>query len=296
MIKIENCPVCGSNNIRHFLTVKDHSISQEVFNLDQCQACTFTFTNPIPTEQEIGKYYQSEDYVSHSDSKKGLINVLYHYVRKINLKAKYDIISKHHTKGTLLDVGCGTGYFLKYAQDEGWEVEGMEPDPGARKLAETNTKKNIAADLDHILDKQYDVITLWHVLEHIHNLKDAIQKINAHLKKDGTLIIAVPNLNSYDAKLYKEKWAAYDVPRHLYHFTPETIKTLLLNNGFTLADKKPMVFDSYYVSLLSEKYKRGKQDIIGFIKAVMNGFTSNFKSNSSLVNNSSIIYIAKKQK
>jgi 2-polyprenyl-3-methyl-5-hydroxy-6-metoxy-1,4-benzoquinol methylase len=292
LIELKNCPVCTGTELGHYLTVKDHSISGESFNISTCKSCGFRFTNPIPTEETIGKYYQSEDYISHSDTNKGIINKLYHLVRKQSLKSKLNLINKAvPNKGTILDIGCGTGYFLQSCKENGWKIEGMEPDPNARLLAEKNTGQSIYTDLFSVKEeKKYDVITLWHVLEHVHKLNKSIQHIHKLLKPNGVLVIAVPNHLSYDSVIYETFWAAYDVPRHLYHFTQMDMNKLLIKHNFTQTDLKPMVFDSFYVSMLSDKYKYGKTN---YFRAFLNGFQSNTKA-ASQKNYSSLIYVFKK--
>ena len=292
LIELKTCPVCTGTDIDKFLSVKDHSISGEVFNITMCKSCGFRFTNPTPSEDSIGKYYQSENYISHSDTNKGIINKLYHLVRKQSLKSKLSLVNKASSKkGNLLDIGCGTGYFLQACKENGWMIDGMEPDPSARTLAEKNTNQEIYKDLFSIKEEnKYDVITLWHVLEHVHKLNESIQHIHKLLKEKGTLIIAVPNCLSYDSSIYGEYWAAYDVPRHLYHFTPDDMDKLLKRHKFTRTDIQPMIFDSFYVSMLSDKYKFGKTN---YIRAFLNGFKSNRKASSDK-NYSSLIYIFKK--
>jgi 2-polyprenyl-3-methyl-5-hydroxy-6-metoxy-1,4-benzoquinol methylase len=289
MENLEACPVCNNPQIKNINTIQDYSVSKENFNISQCEKCETLFTNPRPDISEIGKYYQSDEYISHSDSDKGLVNKLYHIVRDITLKRKVNLINTYSSqKGKLLDIGCGTGYFLKKSKENGWKVLGTEPDEKARKIAARNTEEPILASIYEIENEKYNVITLWHVLEHIHSLQKDVSKIVNHLQKDGTLIIAVPNYQSYDADHYKNYWAAWDVPRHLYHFSPNSISKLLQKFDMEVVKQIEMPFDAFYVSLLSEKYKTGKTNLInGFI----NGAISNLKANNN--RSSSIIYIAK---
>jgi len=287
--QIANCPVCGATDFVPFLTCKDYTVSQENFNIVSCKACNFKFTNPRPSDSEIGKYYKSDTYVSHSDTKKGLINQLYHGVRSRTLKQKLRLISRYVSRGTILDYGCGTGMFLKTCEDAGWKSFGFEPDLDARKLS---TDKGLTvSDSKQALGKEtYDIITLWHVLEHVTDLEETLQFFSDSLSDEGRLIIAVPNYTSADAKKYGPFWAGYDVPRHIYHFEINTLKRLLSRFNFTLQETKPMVFDSYYVSMLSEKYKTGS---IKYFKA----FISGFKSNSAAKDPSqysSVIYVFKR--
>jgi 2-polyprenyl-3-methyl-5-hydroxy-6-metoxy-1,4-benzoquinol methylase len=289
MTEIKNCPICNYLIFRNLLECQDHTVSKENFKIVQCKDCGFAFTNPIPDEKEIIKYYKSENYISHSDTKKGLLNMAYHQVRKITLNSKLHLINSLSKNGRLLDIGCGTGYFLNKCKEDGWIVEGTEPDPDARKIAETQIKSEVSDSIFSKSDyESYDIITMWHVLEHVHKLNESMERINRLLKKGGKLIIAVPNCKSYDAKIYKENWAAYDVPRHLYHFTAETMTQLLQKHNFRMIKKEPMKFDAFYVSMMSEKYKNGST-----IKGIINGFVSNMKSGENK-NYSSVIYIAEK--
>jgi 2-polyprenyl-3-methyl-5-hydroxy-6-metoxy-1,4-benzoquinol methylase len=287
--QITYCPVCKGTDFAHFLTCKDYTVSQESFNIVSCKSCNFKFTNPRPSDSEIGKYYKSEDYVSHSDTKKGLINRLYHMVRTRTLKQKLELISQYVSRGTILDYGCGTGMFLKTCADAGWKSFGFEPDTDAKKLAEQKGLI-VATSKEALAGNKYDIISLWHVLEHVTDLDETLQFFSKNISDKGRLIIAVPNYTSADAKYYKEFWAGYDVPRHIYHFEINTLKKLLVNHGFSLEETKPMKFDSYYVSMLSEKYKTGSMN---YFTAFLNGFKSNVAAKDS-AQYSSVIYIFKK--
>ena len=297
--EIKECPICNSNQFTLFKTCKDFTVSKEFFNIVSCQKCGFKFTNPRPTEETIGAYYKSDEYISHTNSKKGLINSIYQIVRKRTLKEKVSLInSLIPNKGRILDIGCGTGYFLKACKDNGWKISGVEPDEDARKLAKTNTDQEINSDIFCCYDRtdEFDIITTWHVVEHIHKLNESITKIKEILKSNGIFIIAVPNPDSKDADIYQENWAAYDVPRHLYHFNQKSIELLLEKFDFQLIDTKPMVFDSYYVSMLSEKNtSKEHQKGINYFKAFTNGFKSNNWAKNNNSNYSSLIYIFRKK-
>lgn len=295
MNNISNCPICDSQKSHHFITCKDYTVSNEDFKIVECDSCNFRYTNPIPTEDKIGEYYKSEDYISHSGTKKGIVNWLYHKVRNHTLKKKYQLVSKHAKENSLLDIGCGTGDFLGYVNQKGWQVKGLEPDGDARALGEKNHGISIQSteELHQLPNESYGAITMWHVLEHVYHLNKDVEKIKSLLKKDGTLFVAVPNCSSADAQKYGEYWAAYDVPIHLYHFRPQNIKDLFAKYNMEVTDILPMKFDSYYVSLLSEKYKRGNK---GFsIGALFSGFFSGLSSNMKAKGNkySSQIYVIK---
>ena len=292
MLTIEKCLVCGSNQFEPFLVCKDHTVSKDNFNIVSCKMCGFKFTNPRPTDLILGDYYKAEEYISHTNTKKGFINKLYHVVRNYTLKKKIQLVSSYVSRGTILDYGCGTGMFLAACKEAGWNTIGMEPDDSARKISSDqglsvySNKDNVSS---FIKEKQVEAITLWHVLEHVTDMPETLSFFKAKLKKDGVLIIAVPNHVSYDAEYYKEFWAAYDLPRHLHHFELKTMKSLLENNSFKLVDTRPMKFDSFYVSMLSEKCKTGS---VNLLKAFWIGLCSNFKAKDSS-SYSSTIYIFK---
>ena len=293
MEQLNNCPVCQSQTLKETLTVKDYTVSQEEFKIVTCKKCGFRFTNPRPDGDAIGEYYKAESYISHTNTSKGLISKIYQEVRKFTLKGKLNLINRlSPKKGKLLDVGCGTGMFLDVARENGWKVNGIEPDAGARAIAEkTNQIKINDEVLLSFQHETFDVISLWHVLEHIHQLNETIEWLKARLSKNGSLIIAVPNHESKDANIYQEHWAAYDVPRHLYHFSQNSIKELFAKYGFELKETLPMKFDSFYVSMLSTKYQTGK---INYIKAFMDGLKSNLNASKQNQNYSSLIYVFKK--
>ena len=294
MEEILNCPVCNHNQFSKHLNCKDHTVSGEQFAILICNSCGFLFTNPRPDKTRIGHYYKSEAYISHSDTSKGLLNALYKAVRRLTLASKYRLIKPYLIdEPTLLDIGAGTGYFLKYCKDKGVYVSGIEPDPDARAAAQR--LHGIALKTEQSLKEfnaaSFSVITLWHVLEHLHDLNDNISSIKRLLKDSGKLIVAVPNHTSYDAQYYKEYWAAYDVPRHLYHFNPESIGRLFEKHGFVLETTKPMKWDAYYVSMLSEKYKSGSTN---YLNSFFRAFVSNARAHHSRF--SSQIYILSKNR
>jgi 2-polyprenyl-3-methyl-5-hydroxy-6-metoxy-1,4-benzoquinol methylase len=289
------CPVCKSSNISPLLTAKDHTVSQKEFVIWQCQQCTLRFTQDVPSEDSIGDYYKAEEYISHTDTSKGFINKLYKKVRVYTLQQKANfVISETGLKnGSILDLGCGTGAFLDVIQNKGWMVTGVEPDEDARKRAKTlyNLEVLPSSAFKNLPSRSFDAITLWHVLEHVHDLHNYINQLKKVLKDKGKIFIAVPNYNSSDADSYKLYWAAYDVPRHLYHFTPKTMALLMQQHGLKIISMKPMWFDSYYVSMLSSKYKNGK---IKWPGAVINGFKSTLKTIQNTERSSSLIYIITK--
>lgn len=272
-----------------FIECKDYTVSGEKFQLLYDKEYDMLVTSPKPNENELGKYYESEDYISHTDSKRSLFEKLYHLVKMYSLRKKVNLISKlNRQRGILLDIGAGTGDFLSVAKNRGWRIEGVEPNNQAKKLAKQKgiDLKSETANLD---SKSFDVITMWHVLEHIPDLQLQIKELRRLLKPNGFVIIAVPNFKSYDAKQYKSFWAAYDVPRHLWHFSKTSIQKLFEEENLKLEKTLPMRFDSFYVSLLSEKYKGGKMN---FLNAFWIGLCSNLRAKRS-GEYSSHIYILK---
>lgn len=293
MKNYEHCPVCKSENINFKLEARDYTVSKNLFRIYQCKECTLRFTNPIPEQEEIGYYYQSEEYISHSNTSKGFINRIYQIVRGITLNSKRKTVQKESglKNGKILDVGCGTGEFLNKMKESGWETQGIEPDDNARAMAIKNhglkiDKPDAFFDL---AEGEYDVISMWHVLEHVHKLDEYIENLYRLLKPGGTLIIAVPNYQSYDAKHYRTTWAAYDVPRHLYHFSVKAIEHLVGRFKFRVNNIRIMPFDSFYVSMLSEGYKEGFMPVGIFI-----GFLSWISAIFNSKKCSSLIYIIRK--
>lgn len=291
--KLSECPVCSASNLRNHMVVKDHSVSKESFNIMVCDNCNFHFTNPRPSEDEIGKYYDSEEYISHTDQANSPINLIYKIARQYALRSKKKLINSvaKDKKGRILDYGCGTGYFLETMKSDDWKTYGIEPNDKARAIATQKVKVKRSIDELDLKNKKFDIITLWHVLEHIHDLNSTIKSLKTILKEKGKIIIAVPNIESYEESIFGEEWAAYDVPRHLYHFSQETMKTLMLKHGLKIKKTYPMKLDAYYISLLSNKYKFAKNK---FINSFITGYKSNTYASKNKNNYSSLIYIIKK--
>jgi 2-polyprenyl-3-methyl-5-hydroxy-6-metoxy-1,4-benzoquinol methylase len=277
------------SNLKLFLTVKDHSVSQETFDLYYDVTLDMLITHPQPSLENLGKYYESVDYISHTDSKRSLFEKAYHFIKGIALKNKLNLINSFQSqKGRLLDIGAGTGDFLLVAKNNGWQTVGIEPSEKAIAIA---IKKGISFvdQTQNLENHSFDVITMWHVLEHVPDLDFQIKELKRLLKPNGTLIVAVPNFKSFDANHYGNFWAAYDVPIHFWHFSKTAIKTLFEKEQMQLEKVLPMKFDSFYVSLLSEKYKNGKMN---YIKAFSVGLQSNWKAKRSF-EYSSHIYVLK---
>ena len=295
-IHSDKCPVCGHEDMKPYLECKDNFATQEIFSLVQCRECGFVLTQDFPSENEIGRYYDVPEYISHTDTQKGIINTLYHWARKIALKSKSKIVQKYATKqnGMLLDIGCGTGYFLNRMKQLKWIVTGIEKAESPRNYAKEKFGLNCQAS-DYLFDipaQTKDVITMWHVLEHLEQLNKTMAILHKILRNDGVAIIALPNRKSYDAEHYKSDWAAYDVPRHLWHFSPDDFELLANKHSFELVDVKPMYFDAFYISMMSEKNKgMFAATLVGLIRGFFYFVGTLFDKKRS----SSLIYILKKK-
>jgi SAM-dependent methyltransferase len=287
------CPVCSSASFRHYLDCIDYALTKEAFTLRQCTSCNLVVTSPRPVEQNLGSYYQFPSYISHSGkSQSGLISLIYKSARYLALRRKGKLIEQRCAVGRILDIGCGTGEFLHYMKSKGLLVTGVEPSTEARTKAEQLLGQKIYPSADQLPPVSFEVITLWHALEHIPNLQVIIQQIRQLLKPNGLLVLAVPNHEAYDAGYYGSYWAAYDVPRHLWHFTSGSMVTLLKKNYLTPLTILPMKLDAYYVSLLSEQYRHPKQRIRNLFRAAFTGVLSNLKARNK-TNYSSLIFLAK---
>jgi 2-polyprenyl-3-methyl-5-hydroxy-6-metoxy-1,4-benzoquinol methylase len=295
MVNHNQCPACKSIDIFPKLEAQDYTVSNEKFSIWHCANCSIRFTQDVADQNSIGKYYKSDNYISHSDTKSGLVNSLYHSIRKFTLLLKRKLIQNQTQlkSGTILDIGCGTGAFLNTMKEAGWKITGLEPDDTAITKAKSlyQIQPQPSSELFNMSEQQFDAITMWHVLEHVHQLNEYFFQLRKILKDNGTLFIAVPNYTSFDAYFYKETWAAYDVPRHLYHFSPMSMELLVKRYGMKIKTIKPMWFDSYYVSMLSEKYRGNK---LGLLRAVLIGKISNILCLLNKRKCSSVIYVINK--
>ena len=295
-INIETCPLCGGKQLERVLTCVDHCVSGEAFYLCRCHGCGFLFTQDFPSEDEIGRYYETPGYISHTDTRKGLVNRLYHRVRTHMLKRKARLVEteSHRRQGRLLDIGTGTGYFADTMQRRGWQVEATEKNADARRFTHEHFGLDVkpADALAGLPDGSFDVITLWHVMEHLEHLNETWDQLFRLLAERGTLVVAVPNHTSYDARHYGAFWAAYDVPRHLWHFSPGTLQQLASKHGFILAARHPMPFDAFYISILTERYMRRHG---AFARGCLTGLTAWFSTLARKDRSSSLIYIFRKQ-
>ncbi|MEZ4757649.1 MAG: methyltransferase domain-containing protein [Flavobacteriales bacterium] len=291
---LPHCPICRSTTFRPGVTIKDHSITQESFQVVACSSCGFTFTNPRPLANELDRYYASDDYISHSNRSRGLKEHLYQLARRRAIRGKHNLIARYHPNGRVLDIGCGTGQFLAYLASRGYLVQGVEPSTTAREQAiREHALAVVPAITGIIAQENFQVATLWHVLEHVPDLRATFKRLYALLAKGGLLVIAVPDRESWDATHYGTDWAAWDVPRHLSHFRRDDLKTLLREHGFELLEIRRMWLDAYYIALLSEGY-RGRSALLAFPLAVLKGTWSNLLALLGSRPTSSSLYVARK--
>ena len=288
------CPLCGCPHIDNYLTVTDNFLSGEEFTIYRCHDCGFRFTNPRPEAEQLGQYYKSENYIAHSNTHKGIIAQLYQMVRTQTLQQKFRMISKSVPRGTIMDIGCATGEFLSVFKNKGWNATGIEPDSDAANYAKKQFRLDVFGEneLNTLPSNLCDVITMWHVMEHVDNLAERVDQIQRLLKPGALAFIAVPNPNSWDAVHYGKNWAALDVPRHLSHFSQANMKSLFSENkNFEWVNTLPMMFDAFYVSMLSEKYLKSMG---GIFRAFFVGLHSNIKASQS-GEYSSLIYVFRKK-
>jgi 2-polyprenyl-3-methyl-5-hydroxy-6-metoxy-1,4-benzoquinol methylase len=293
MVEVTTCPACKNTNFTQLAVCKDYTVSHETFKIIQCSKCKLAATSPRPENKELGKYYQSDEYISHSGKSSGGIGTLYRLARKLSLNRKEALVRKYATKKTLLDFGCGTGDYLETSKLKGWNTYGVEPSYKARVKAQEKIGSNVFESFEKLPEIKLSAITAWHVLEHVEDLEITLHKFKSLLDEKGILFIAVPNYQSPEGTKYKDDWAAYDVPRHLWHFSKESMIKLLIQNQFTPIEILPMKLDAFYISLLSEKYKnKNKLSLLGLVRAFISGLTSNLTASRDN-NYSSLIYIAR---
>ena len=288
------CPWCDSEKTQIHLWVKDLFLTNEAFEIHECLKCGLLFTEPRPKPEEIGKYYQSEEYYSHQENKKGFVPRIYEAVKSVNLKTKYKMATKGLEPGRMLEIGCGAGDFLHTMEKHGWTCTGIEPSESAKEIATKKVKAKLLnpQEIDKLEDESFDLITMWHVLEHVDNLKEEIKQLQRLLKKGGRLVLALPNFKSADAQYYKEYWAAYDVPRHLNHFCRESINNIFKTTDFKRIKTDKLVWDAYYISFMSEKYMNHS---LPLLKGAWKGLRSNCKARKN-GEWSSLVYILERPK
>ena len=294
-IHTDTCPICGTKGGTKYLTCSDHYATGERFDLVRCERCGFICTQDFPDEAEIGRYYESADYVSHSDTRRGLMNKVYHLVRRLMLARKADMVEglvPPRDGRRVLDIGCGTGYFLATMKERGWQTLGVEKNALARESATTHFGLTTLSDLREVsTDERFDVISLWHVMEHLQDLQFVFARLRTLLAEGGALVVALPNCSSYDAAYYGADWGAYDVPRHLWHFEPATFSRLARREGFKIEKFAPMPFDAFYVGMLSERYA-GRS--LPFVRGLWRGAVALKHSLRDPKKSSSIIYVLRR--
>lgn len=288
------CPWCDSEKTQMHLWVKDLFLTNEAFEIHECLKCGLLFTEPRPKLEEIAKYYQSEEYYSHQENKKGFVPHIYEEVKSINLKKKYKMATKDLEPGRMLEIGCGAGDFLHIMEIHGWDCTGIEPSESAKEIATKKVKAVLLnpQEINQLEDESFDLITMWHVLEHVDNLKEEIYQLQRLLKKGGRLVLALPNFKSADAQYYKEYWAAYDVPRHLNHFCRESINNIFKTTDFKRIKTDKLVWDAYYISYMSEKYMNHS---LPLLKGAWKGLRSNCKARKN-GEWSSLVYVLERPK
>lgn len=287
--------MCLSEKTGRYLRLKDNFLSNEEFDVFRCIDCGFIFTQDHPDEENISDYYKSEDYLSHNDNVKSLSAFLYRIARELMLKRKLRIIRKTSglSTGVLLDIGSGSGHFAAFLKKHGWRVSGIEINKTVRERSSTEYDFPVFApdQLSSLQSESFDCVTLWHSLEHFQDPFKYTNEIKRLLKPGGICILALPNSSSCDAEYYREFWGAWDVPRHLWHFRPETVRLFSEKSAFAVSGILRLPFDVYYVSTLSEKYRSaGLPMVSGLIKALWFSLLSVFRINNS----SSLIYILNK--
>lgn len=295
MENIAECPACGSGELVDYLKTKDYFLSGESFGLMKCANCNLVFTNPRPEKSELGRYYESDEYLSHHASSWSFQAFVYRFLRSLNIRHKYRQVTIFASRGRLLDVGSGTGELLRFFKQKGWDVTGIEPNDSARSYSISHHDVSVFPEgyLSSLPSDSFDVVSMWHVLEHVSDINERVRILSRVLKKEGVLVVALPNIDSWDADYYGSYWAALDVPRHLFHFSPGSFGDFSNRHGFKVIAKIPMKMDAFYVSLLSEKYK-GRGVVAAWIFALLNGFRSNIHAYRDN-NYSSVIYILKKK-
>jgi 2-polyprenyl-3-methyl-5-hydroxy-6-metoxy-1,4-benzoquinol methylase len=274
------CLWCGSNKAQINLWLKDEFLTKKDFHICECLNCGLLYTMPRPSKEKIGAYYKSDEYYSHQENKKGFVPRLYEAIKKINLKHKFRLASRDLPVGKLLDIGCGVGDFLHVAENKGWQCTGVEPSEEAREIARQRIKGDLlySEDLNHLPDQSFDLITMWHVLEHVDDLKWQVAQLQRLIKPNGRIVIAVPNYRSYDGRFYNAYWAAYDVPRHLNHFNKTVLTKMFKTSGLSLVSMDKLVWDAYYISFMSEQYKH---HFMTLVRGVFRGLVSNAKARRS---------------
>lgn len=295
LLQNNTCMACGKEKFSKFIELKDYFLTKEDFELIRCANCGLLYTHPVPEPDQIAKYYDSKEYTSHITKGFSVKNILYRNARALTLRRKVKLIEKHKEVGSILDIGAGTGNFLNHCRSQGWNVEGVEVNKGAREYARKQFGLEFFSDTSQFETQppQFDVITMWHVLEHLEDPERQMILNTKILKEEGIMVIAIPDYTSWDACHYAKFWAAYDVPRHLYHFSKKSFEMFSDKIGLTIVELKPMIMDAFYISLLSEKYSNNK---LRYPNAFINGIRSNIAGLRGRYSFSSWAYLLKKKR
>jgi len=293
-IEFSSCIVCGATSFTDELVVTDWLVSNEDFLVKECNACSFRFTSNPPAAEHAGPYYETEEYVEHSDNAEGLINVVYHKARTWMLKYKLRLIRKHSDGKRLLDLGSGSGYFLNSMKNNGYDVNGVEISDKAVALCQNKFRIKAYSPTEFLANEipgEFDVATMWHVFEHVYSYNEYFDMLHKKLTKNGTLIIAMPNYYCLEEKTYKKYWNGYDTPRHIWHFTPSTFPRFAKDRGFEMVKMTSLPLDMFYNSMISASYKKS----FTFLPiTVFVGLCSLMLSIFSFKRTSSVVYVMKK--
>jgi len=247
-----DCIICNSTINSPYIEVLDR-FSCKSFQIVKCE-CGFKFLSPRPKFSGITYYYENDDYDPHRLENKSIFHTVYGWVQKIALRWKFKHISKFIRSGNLLDIGGGGGRFCSYFKSKGWRVSLQDNSSKARFLAQEADIETYTL-LSEIQSQQFDLITMWHSLEHIHAIDALFQNVNRLTSDDGFLVVAVPNINAPERKFLGKDWAPWDAPRHLYHFNYAQLSKLLRKYGWKIEFSMPMIQDTPYNILLSLNIK-----------------------------------------
>lgn len=265
--------------------ITDYFLSKEKFFVQKTSTPGVLETSPKP--KSIKKYYASSKYLSHN-KEKTLFAWVYFFFKKISIASKVRTIKSFKKNFiSLLDYGAGDGFFVHSLRQKKIDAVGYDPffkynEKGMYNDPNFFKKNNL---------NKFDIITMWHSLEHTQSYSQALENAKSMLSDKGVLIVACPNYKSFDSEYYKRYWAGYDVPRHLWHFSPKGMRVVFSSLGFELLKTKGMFWDPFYVSMVSEKYKSSKLWFIkGFFVGLASCLASIFNKNPS-----SVVYVAKKR-
>ena len=287
--KLDRCPACGSPDIGSYTTITDHYYSKENFDIAACKGCGLRFTQNRPAPEEIGRYYDSENYASHDSGKKASVFLkVYQMARDYMLGLKFNLVRQFKPEWKqVLDYGTGEGFFTEYLLKKGKDASGIEPSAVARENFKSRTGKTLFEDIDALpADKTFQVITLWHVLEHIHTLRETMEKLTERLEQKGIIVIAIPNQKAKDLEAFGPHWAAWDVPRHLYHWDTDSLSAFMKSLGLVRIHTGQLPLDPFYIGMISARYA-GK----GAVSGILTGLKSYFHGKSNPAEGSTLLTI-----